>query len=231
MSDTLETHSLDWSELIDAARGGCDVALGQIVARLRGYLLAVADQGLGDGLRAKFGASDVVQQSLLEAHESIGQFHGSSEGELRLWLRRIVLHNLVDSARRYTATQARNIGQETSLETLPRFERALVNGDPTASWQLQRKEVDLQLLDAIGRLPARQRRVVELRHRWGRSYAEIARELDTTEASVRKLWSRAVGQLKCILGNHSADVDDSARNESAANHEDRSTDPRRTRPR
>ncbi len=45
-------------------------------------------------MRAKGGASDLVQETFLEAQRNFAQFRGKSRGEFRLWLRQILLHNL-----------------------------------------------------------------------------------------------------------------------------------------
>ena len=50
-------------------------------------------------MRGQLDPSDIVQQTLLKAHEKFDQFRGSTEHELRGWLRAILARNLVDAAR------------------------------------------------------------------------------------------------------------------------------------
>ena len=50
-----------------AARTGSSEALGQALQACRGYLLLLAERELDPDLRAKGGASDVVQETFLEA--------------------------------------------------------------------------------------------------------------------------------------------------------------------
>ena len=189
---------LDWQKLIQQARDGDDVALGQIVSRVRNYLLLIASQSLNQQLQSKLSASDVVQQSMLEAHQSIGRFNGTSEAEIRSWLRKIVLNNLIDNNRRYKDSACRSADREVSIDELsvplsqPRSK--------TASWYISRNESEAQLLLAINRLPERQRLVIYARHRMGHSYQEIASDMNVTEDAVRQLWSRGVGRLKKVLG-------------------------------
>ena len=185
---------LDWPALIEAARRGCDDALGQIVSRLRSYLLLVAEQGLGNSVRAKFSASDVFQFSMLEAQQSIESFHGNSEAELRHWLKKIVIHNLTDQARRFTDTQSRDVNREVGI-----IDSQIAFHSPkseTPSRHIRRKEEDEELLRAVARLPPMQRQVLEARHRDGQTYEQIAKTLQISEVSARRQWSQAVAQLR-----------------------------------
>ncbi|HEV2950282.1 MAG TPA: sigma factor [Gemmataceae bacterium] len=58
--------------------------------RFRHYLLLLAQLHLGNPARAKLDASDVVQETLLEAHRKRGQFRGRNEAELAAWLRQML---------------------------------------------------------------------------------------------------------------------------------------------
>ena len=191
-----EHGSNAWSELIADARGGCDIALGEISLRVRSYLLLVAQQHFDHRVTAKFGASDVVQQSLIEACEGFKNFKGDSEAEVRAWVKRIVINNLIDQTRKYTHTHSRSTQREVSLVACV---TAADHAQPTASVLICRQEDDLELRRALKELPPKQRRVVELRHRDGCGYGEIASQLEVSEPAVRMLWSRAVRQLKYLL--------------------------------
>jgi RNA polymerase sigma-70 factor (ECF subfamily) len=200
----------DWSTLLAKARGGDCAALGQVWQHLRNYLLTVAGQGIRGNLRSKLDASDIVQQSLLEAQQSFGSFSGDSEEEMRAWLVKLVRHNLIDSARRFCETQHRDVSREVSLERSGR-DADLVSEQASASSILSRRETDEELLRAINQLSRKRQRLLEMRHRQGLSYAEIGLRLNMTEISVRKMWSRTLHQLRDIL---------------AANHGYRPTQPR-----
>ncbi|WP_375429695.1 SigE family RNA polymerase sigma factor [uncultured Friedmanniella sp.] len=55
------------------------------------------------------------------------------------------------------------------------------------------------LLEALSRLPGRQRQVVVLRHYWGLSVAEVADDLGISTGSVKSHCSRAVSRLAELL--------------------------------
>ncbi len=99
------TTVVSWSELLQSAREGDDSALNQIWKELRSYLLMVAHQRLDAGLKGKMDASDVVQQSLMEAHRDFSEFRGQSEGEIKAWVCKLVVHNLADAGRRFRQSQ------------------------------------------------------------------------------------------------------------------------------
>ena len=190
--------SLDWSELISRARAGDSEALGSLCEMLRNDLLQVADRQLSTDIRSKLGASDIVQQSLLEAQRDLHTFAGRTEPEFRGWVKRILNNNLLDVTRLFRSTQRRDTSKETSFELTDDIDR-IHQGQKTASSLIRRKETDEELLRAIAQLPDKNRRVVERRHRQGLSHAEIAKELGMSEVACRKLWSRTVELLRTIL--------------------------------
>lgn len=194
MSQSLTDPRTHWESLLAAARAGDDDALGQICERLREYLLLMVG-AVGAGLSGKLDASDVVQQAMLEAHRDFSTFCGSSEREFRVWLKRLVEHTLVDATRRYRRTRCRDVSRELSIDQRA-WPPGLASREGTASSILCRRETDEELLRAIVRLPERRRRIIEMRHQQGLSYAEIAERLEMTESAARKLWSRTVQALR-----------------------------------
>lgn len=197
MSKATEDNSIEWTNLIRQAREGDDSALGLIVSRLRNYLLLVANAEMQPSIRSKFCGSDIIQQSMLEAHQAIGAFRGTTESELKAWLKKIVLSNLVDETRRYQKTRKRDTSREVPVDWHAQ-PLAQPNGQ-TASWMVSKNEFDQQLFIAIHELPARQRHVIEARHRDAMPYSKIAVELNITEDAARKLWTRGVNSLKRTL--------------------------------
>ena len=197
MSKVTEDNSIEWTNLIRQAREGDDSALGLIVSRLRNYLLLVANAEMQPSIRSKFCGSDIIQQSMLEAHQAIGAFRGTTESELKAWLKKIVLSNLVDETRRYQKTRKRDTSREVPVDWHAQ-PLAQPNGQ-TASWMVSKNEFDQQLFIAIHELPARQRHVIEARHRDAMPYSKIAVELNITEDAARKLWTRGVNSLRRTL--------------------------------
>jgi aminoglycoside phosphotransferase family enzyme len=71
----------------------------QTLDRFRSYLLLLARRQLQGHAPARLDASDLVQQTLLEAHRQREHFRGATDGERAAWLRQILAHNLADANR------------------------------------------------------------------------------------------------------------------------------------
>ena len=97
-------------------RGGDAETRAKILARYQAWLHVLARPQIGGRYRGKFDASDIVQQTLLEACRDLPQFRGGTEAELLAWLRQILAHVLGHEFRRYAGTQQRDVGREVSLE-------------------------------------------------------------------------------------------------------------------
>src|SRR5690606_32581975 len=83
--------------------------------RFRDYLCLLARLEIGQQIQGKVDASDIVQETLLEAHQGLGQFRGTSESEKAAWLRRILARNIADEARKYGRGK-RAVTMERSLQ-------------------------------------------------------------------------------------------------------------------
>src|SRR5689334_22701583 len=92
-----------------------DVASSHALESYRDYLRLLARLQLDPRLRAKLDASDLVQQTLLQAHEAWGQFRGRSDGELAQWLRQILSRNLSHVGRDFRRAR-RDLSRECPLE-------------------------------------------------------------------------------------------------------------------
>src|SRR6516164_9988866 len=105
----------DVGEWLVQAQAGSHEALGQALEACRGYLLLVADRELGSDLKAKGGASDLVQETFIEAQKDFARFQGKSDAELLAWLRCLLQHRLANFARRFRKTQKRGLAREVAL--------------------------------------------------------------------------------------------------------------------
>src|SRR5215469_16366338 len=104
----------DIATWLPAARAGSREALGHVLEACRGYLLLIARQELEPALQAKGGASDLVQQTFLEAQRDFAGFHGTTHEALLAWMRRLLLNNLANF-RRDHRRKKRRVTREVTL--------------------------------------------------------------------------------------------------------------------
>jgi RNA polymerase sigma-70 factor (ECF subfamily) len=189
------------SLLFDALRGGDPAARMKILARYQSWLHVLARMQIDGRYRGKFDASDIVQQTLLEACRDLPQFHGGTEAELLAWLRQVLAHVLGHEFRRYAGTQQRDVTREVSLEqslaqSSQRLGDMLAAPGSSPSQQAVRHEQEVMLADVLARLPDDYREVLILRNLEGLSHEEVALRMGRSPGAVRMLWVRALAGIR-----------------------------------
>jgi RNA polymerase sigma-70 factor (ECF subfamily) len=188
-----------FGEWLSVARDGSPEALGRVLDACRGYLLLIAREELDDELRAKGSASDLVQETFVEAQRDFAQFRGDGEGELLAWLRQMLLNNLRDFTRRHQLAGKRNLGREVALDARASGENSaysLVSDSTSPSEKVMRVESGEIVQRALERLSDDHRRVLMLRYHEGRSFEEIGALMDRSGNAARKLWLRAIDSMQ-----------------------------------
>jgi RNA polymerase sigma-70 factor (ECF subfamily) len=169
----------------------------------RDYLRLLARIQLSPRLQAKLDTSDIVQQTILQAHAANSLFRGQSEPEKLAWLRTILANVLAAESRKYL-TLARDVRRERSLESQlelssSRLQMLLVADQTSPSQRAVRCEDFLRLAAALVRLPESQRQVVELHHLRGLTVVEVAAEIGRTRPAVVGLLFRGLKGLHEML--------------------------------
>jgi RNA polymerase sigma-70 factor, ECF subfamily len=172
----------------------------QELEQYREYLMTIADLQIEPVLRRKLDASDVVQQTMLEAHARLNDFRGSTSAELAGWLKRILLNNLVDCVRAFRR-ERRDVARERSLDdslnrSSLRLEACLAAEQSSPSLKVSRDEEGLQLSEALSRLPDTQREALVLQHWHGWSIDQIAEQMGRSRAAVAGLLKRGLKGLR-----------------------------------
>ena len=183
---------IDLEPWMEAARSGDRDALGSALEMFRSYLLLVAGRDLAQDLRAKGGASDLVQETFLEARRAFHRFDGRTEDELRRWLRMILRRRLSHMARQYRGTEKRRSGREVPFDRVA----DLASDSTSPSGVAVRKEREQAVDDALGRLSSRHREAILWHHREGVGFEEIGRRLGCSAEAARKVWARAIERLR-----------------------------------
>ena len=92
-----------------------DVSDPAIVAKYEPYLRMLARTQMRRAYQAKIGASDMVQQAMLQAVQGLDGFRGKTEAEFRGWLRQILARHLCHLDRDLHRDK-RDIRREQSME-------------------------------------------------------------------------------------------------------------------
>jgi RNA polymerase sigma-70 factor, ECF subfamily len=165
--------------------------------RYRAYLRLLARMQLPPRLWAKVGASDVVQQTLLEAHVAAGTYRGRSDGEWIAFLRQTLARNLADLIRQYSAGK-RDVSRELDLSSA-RLERFAAAAAPSPSQVAVENERLLCLANALARLPDDQRIAVELKHLQSWTVRQIGELIGKSETAVGGLLYRGIRKLRELM--------------------------------
>lgn len=195
----------DPEQLLQEARTGDGATLGRLLEMYRRYLSLLARVQIGRRLQGKVDASDVVQDTFLDAHRYFAQFQGVSEGQLIRWLRQILAAKLADVLRRYLGTEGRDVRLEHEIgDAFDRsgalLDRGLVAAQSSPSQQAVRREQGVLLADALGALPDDYREVLVLRHLEELTFPEVAERMGRSLDSVEKLWMRGLVRLRQVMG-------------------------------
>jgi len=193
------------SALIQQARQGDAAGRDRLFALCRSYLEIVARAQVESSLRAKVDASDLVQETLLEAFRDFPRFGGNSEQEWLAWLKRILAHNAADFVRRYRGTAKRQARREVPIRG-PQ-DSTFVHGaaEPpapclTPSQEFLQIDEELRVTAALSELPADYQEVIVLRNLQRLPFNEVAERMERSRPAVQMLWMRAIRKLQESLG-------------------------------
>jgi RNA polymerase sigma-70 factor, ECF subfamily len=195
-------------ELLPRARKGDQQALDGLFAACRNYVRVIAQAHVESWLRAKVDASDLVQQTLLDAYRGFSRFEGASEAEWLAWLRVILQHNAADFVRQFHGAAKRQVGREIPLGPPPGDSADGSGMQPAADGEtpsqlLVRKEEELRMADALMHLSPDHREVVALRNLQRLPFDEVAARLGRSRPAAQMLWLRAIQKLRELLAEES----------------------------
>jgi RNA polymerase sigma-70 factor (ECF subfamily) len=152
---------------------------------LLGYLAVVARNLMARDKAGLEGASDLVQLTVVAALDNIGKGRvpGADEGEMKAWLRGIML----------------NIRRQLWRRRSPAVPPALgdVGADSSSpSTKASREELAARMAEARGRLDERDRQILYWRHRDQLTLQAIGERLGVSAAAAHKAHHRALKRLE-----------------------------------
>jgi len=196
-------------DLVKAAQDGNREAFDILVEHYRLRLESLINLRLGSHLRQLTEVEDVLQETYLQAFQSLGEFTFRHEGSLFVWLGGIAEHVIQNLARHHFGTQKRDAALVVPLQC----GSSTVGGDIAGvdkrngekyvppDKALQRNERFERLKAAMDKLKPEHREVIILARVHGLSTKEIAQRMGRSIDAVSMLLLRALRKLKDQFGS------------------------------
>lgn len=171
--------------------------------RFRAYLTVLARMQFDRRLQAKLDPSDIIQQTMLQAHRGLPDHRGENSAQLAAWLRQILARNMSHAVRDMYRDK-RDLRRERSMQACldassARLESWLAADDSSPADRADQNERLLRLTEALERLPPDQREAIELHYWHGWKLAEIAERLGRSVSAVGGLLHRGLKGLRAQL--------------------------------
>jgi RNA polymerase sigma-70 factor, ECF subfamily len=193
--------SSETTRLLEQVRDGDRDAFEKLFARHRPYLRQVVSLRLDPKLRARVDASDVVQETHLEAVRRLPDYLERRPMPFRLWLRKTAYERLLMIERHHVDAQRRAVGREVALpdrSSLQLFGQLLA-ASSTPSQQLSRAELARRVRQAVARLADIDKEILLMRNLEGLSNHEVAQVLEIAPAAASQRYGRALLRLRKLL--------------------------------
>jgi len=200
----MEESAIDTAEtdrLVQQAQAGDRRAFEQLLARYRPYLRQVISLRLDPRLRPRIDASDVVQETELEAFRRLADYLSRRPMPFRVWLRKTACERLAKLREHHVGAARRSLDREVRLPDRSSFLLAqqLYAGGSSPSKQLSRREIARCMNEALAQLPEADREILLMRNFEDLSYDEIGAAVEIEPAAARKRYGRALIRLQNLL--------------------------------
>jgi len=196
----------DTALLLHKANGGDAAAVEELFSRHRRRLHRMVQLRISPVLKGRVDASDVLQESFLEAWRRLDDYLKDPRMPFFLWLRFLTRQQIFAVHNRHAGVKARDPRREVALYdgVLPEasseaLASQLLGQLTSPSEAIVHAELQLQLQEGLDALHPEDREILALRHFEQLTSAEAAKELGITEAAAAKRYLRALMRLKKLL--------------------------------
>lgn len=193
--------------LIQKARSGDESALAQLFDMYRERLRRMVALRQDARVRARFDASDVVQEVFVDVARRLPTFDQDSDLQFYLWLRTLAGERLIQLHRMHLGAEKRAVQREVAPvipEASTFFLASQLAGNFTSVDRgLIRNELQQKIQELLNAMDERDREVLALRHFEELSTEEIAAVLGLTRSGVLKRHTRALRRLSQLISDHS----------------------------
>ncbi|MBI2192518.1 MAG: sigma-70 family RNA polymerase sigma factor [Planctomycetes bacterium] len=194
-------------QILQQVRKGEAEAVDRLLSRHRDALRRMVEFRLDRALASRVDASDIIQETLIEANRRLADYMKNPAMPFHLWLRYIARDHLIAAQRRHQGAQRRSVNRERSLAD-PAFSDCssvdlaarLRAAGPTPAAEAIRKELEHRFQEALSGLGGDDREVILMRHFEHLSNQEVAQTLGLTEQAASMRYLRALRRLRDRLG-------------------------------
>lgn len=197
--------SVEWETILQASQGG-QAQLNELLSQYRNRLLRMVKMRLDGRVQGRVDASDVIQETYIEAGRRIEEYLNDPAVPFFIWLRYLTLQKLTLAHRQHLGVKARDASREVSLyrgplpaATSAALAAQLIGQLSTPSQAAVKAETKAQLQEALNSMDEIDREVLALRHFEQLSQKETAMILNIGEKAAGARHLRALARLKKII--------------------------------
>jgi RNA polymerase sigma-70 factor (ECF subfamily) len=202
MTPNRSPNSDETDRLLRRAAAGDNEAVSVLFGQYRERLRRLVALRLDARLQKRLDASDVIQETYLEAWDRLAEYLRQPKTSFYLWLRLLARQKLVTVYRRHRA-RPRDIDREGPSLGASSHALAdqLLGRDSRPSAAIRCAERRARIQEALDRMDPLDREVLALRHYEQLSNAEVAQELGLQESAASKRYRRALDRIMEILAD------------------------------
>lgn len=178
--------------------------IDELLAKYRPYLRLIAARQLDSIIANRLSASDIVQQTLLEAFRDGALFRGNTEAQFVAWLKAILNNNIAQATQTHILTHKRSVRRERPMagsDGQTAIHPPAASDSPSGA--AMQGESAMILAQQMESLPEDQYEAIRLRYIEGHSLASISSLMDRSEAAVAGLLKRGLEGLRKKFPNRS----------------------------
>jgi RNA polymerase sigma-70 factor (ECF subfamily) len=187
--------------LLKRAREGDKEAVDLLLSLYRDRLRQMVAMRIDPAIHPRVDASDIVQETLIEANRRMSEFLDRKPMPFELWLRKTAIERLIMERRKHHGAAGRSVTREIPLpenSSMLLADRLLAR-DPSPSQSINRREAARAIQRALAKLSDQDREIVLMRWIEGLCYSDIASVLGIEEATARKRHGRILIRLHRLL--------------------------------
>ncbi len=189
--------------LLERAQNGDNAAFEELFQRHRAKLRRTIALRMDRRVSARVDASDVLQETYLEAFKRLPRYLQQQGMPFYLWLCWIAREKVLALHRRHLGADKRAVTHEAPVlpaDSSATFVSVVIAGHETSPSQaLAKAELGERLRLALGQLDDDERDLILWRHFEQLSARDMAQLLQISEAAASKRYIRAVERLRSIL--------------------------------